>query len=289
MTLTIFTPTYNRAATLPRLYESLLSQTATDFEWLLVDDGSTDETAQLVTEFTGEGRFPVRYHRKENGGKHTAYNLGLELAQGDYFFCVDSDDLLAPEAVQKILDAASRLDDSRGIVAYKQDLTGKRLSGEFPSQLDFCQFHELSTVHGCSGEFSLIFPTALAKRYPFPVFEGERFVTESVVYDRISPVCPMLLLPAVVTLCEYQQEGYSSNANAVMARNPAGYCLYFMQRMDVLPSVKGRMISAGKYWCFRFISGNQTLKYRGKHRLLWLAGWPLGVLFRIYYKVRRGI
>lgn len=289
MTLTIFTPTYNRMTTLPRLYESLAAQNATDFEWLVVDDGSSDDTPRLLRRYMEEASFPIRYERKENGGKHTAYNRGLELAEGDYFFCVDSDDLLAPGAVRQILQAANLREKNRGIVAYKEDLSGRRLSEEFPSELESCPFYELSLVHGCSGEFSLVFPTELARQFPFPVFAGERFVTESVVYDRISPVCPMLLLPAVVTLCEYQQEGYSSNANAVMARNPAGYCLYFMQRMDVLPSVKGRMISAGKYWCFRFISGNQTLKYRGKHRLLWLAGWPLGVLFRIYYKVRRGI
>jgi glycosyltransferase involved in cell wall biosynthesis len=289
VTLTIFTPTYNRAATLPRLYESLLAQTVTDFEWLIVDDGSADETPELVSRFTGEGRFPVRYHRKENGGKHTAYNLGLELAQGTFFFCVDSDDFLAPEAVADIQEVLPRMGENQGIVAYKQELSGKRLSGVFPDRLEYCHFHELSTVHGCSGEFSLVFPTALAKEFPFPVFEGERFVTESVVYDRISPVCPMLLLPAVLTLCEYQQEGYSSNANAVMARNPAGYCLYFMQRMDILPSRKAKLISAGKYWCFRFISGNQTLKYRGKHRIMCAASWPVGLLFRIYYKIRRGI
>lgn len=289
MTLTIFTPTYNRAATLPRLYESLLAQEATDFEWLIVDDGSTDDTKELLSRFDGKGRFPVRYVGKENGGKHTAYNLGLELAEGRYFFCVDSDDLLALGAVQSILEAAGRLDENRGIVAYKQDLSGRRLSQEFPSELEYCCFHELSAVHHCRGEFSLVFPTALARKFPFPVFEGERFVTECVVYDRISPLCPMLLLPQVLTICEYQADGYSSDANAVMARNPGGYCLYFMQRVDILPSAKEKLVSAGKYWCFRFISGNKTLKYRGPHRLLWAVGWPLGLLFRVYYKVLRGI
>ena len=289
MKLTVFTPTYNRAATLSRLYESLLAQRAGDFEWLIVDDGSTDETPELVARFTGEGRFPVRYQRKENGGKHTAYNLGLELAQGNYFFCVDSDDLLAPEAVQRILDAGSRLKDGGGIVGYKQDLTGKTLSGEFPASLEFCCFHELSMVHGCTGEFSLVFPTALARQFPFPVFPGERFVTESVVYDRISPQCPMLLLDAALTVCEYQDGGYSSDANAVMARNPTGYCLYFLQRMDLQPSRRERLASAGKYWCFRFISGNKTLKYRGPHKWIWGLGWPLGLVFRVYYKLLRGI
>lgn len=289
MTLTIFTPTYNRAATLPRLYESLLAQKETDFEWLIVDDGSTDDTRQLVAGFTGEGKFPVRYEHKENGGKHTAYNLGLQLARGDYFFCVDSDDLLAAGSVKGILDEVKNLSENQGIVAYKQDLSGKRLSGEFPEQLQGCLFHELPIKHGCNGEFSLVFPTELARKFPFPVFEGERFVTESVIYDRISLVCPMLPLRVVLTVCEYQEDGYSSDANAVMARNPSGYCLYFMQRIDLLPSFRKRLVCAGKYWCFRWISGRRELRYRGDHRLALALGWGAGVAFRVYYKLFRRI
>lgn len=288
MTLTVFTPTYNRMAMLPRLYESLKSQNSVDFEWLVVDDGSSDGTAQLMRRYIEEAPFPIRYERKENGGKHTAYNRGLELAAGAYFFCVDSDDLLAPEAVGQILQTVSRMEKNQGIVAYKQDLSGRRLSKEFPLKKEVCLFHELSLVYGCSGEFSLVFPTELARAYPFPVFEGERFVTESVVYDRISPRCPMLLLGVALTLCEYQADGYSSDANAVMARNPAGYCLYFMQRIDLLLRVKDRLVCAGKYWCFRWISGNKTLRYRGKHKITWIAGWFAGIAFRVYYKLVRG-
>lgn len=288
MTLTVFTPTYNRAATLPRLYESLLAQRAGDFEWLVVDDGSTDDTAQLLQRYAAEQRLCMRYIRKENGGKHTAYNLGLEQAAGEYFFCVDSDDLLAPEAVEQILMAVSTGDKTHGIVAYKQDLSGRRLSEAFPPRVEQCCFHELSVKYGCHGEFSLVFPTELARQFPFPVFAGERFVTESVIYDRISPHCPMRLLAEALTVCEYQADGYSSDANAVMARNPTGYCLYFLQRIDLLPGWKARLTCAGKYWCFRWISGNKTLRYEGKHKVILFAGWFAGIAFRAYYKLVRG-
>lgn len=286
MILTIFTPTYNRMATLPRLYESLAAQNATDFEWLVVDDGSSDDTPRLLQRYMEEASFPIRYERKENGGKHTAYNRGLELAEGDYFFCVDSDDLLAPGAVRQILQAANLREKNRGIVAYKEDLSGRRLSEEFPSELESCPFYELSLVHGCSGEFSLVFPTELARQFPFPVFEGERFVTESVVYDRIQ--CEMRLLPVALTVCEYQSDGYSNDSNALMVRNPKGYCLYFLQRIDLMPGFKNRLVCAGKYWCFRWISGSKTLRYSGEHRFALLAGWFAGVAFRLYYKLVRG-
>lgn len=286
MKLTVFTPAYNRADTLVRLYESLKAQTCRDFEWLIVDDGSTDATRQVAAGFHAD--FPVHYYYKENGGKHTAYNLGLTLAQGELFYCVDSDDLLPPDGVAAILEAAASLPPRHGIVAYKQDTQGKRLSGEFPAGLGAVRFSDLSLRYGCGGEFSLIFPTEVAKEFPFPVFEGERFVTESVVYDRIEQVCPLIPLPRVVMLCEYQADGYSQNANAVMARNPAGYCLYFMQRIDRMPSFKAKLVCAGKYWCFRWISKNRKLVYIGKHRMLSWLGIPVGLLFRVYYKCVRG-
>lgn len=288
MTLTIFTPAFNRAATLPRLYESLRDQTCYDFEWLIIDDGSTDDTARIVGQYIQEKAFPVRYYWKENGGKHTAYNMALEMASGKWFFCVDSDDFLVPDAVERLAAVTQTLNQQQGIVAYKKDTAETLLSGRFPEGVRFSKFNELVMRYGCKGEFSLIFPSELARRFPFPVFSGERFVTESVVYDRISPECEMRLLPQVITVCEYQDDGYSQNANMVMARNPGGFCLYFMQRIDLMPSFLSKVVCAGKYWCFRWISQNKTLHYAGKHRLICGLGWPVGLIFRVYYKVVRG-
>lgn len=286
MKLTIFTPAYNRGDTLPRLYESLLEQSCFDFEWLIVDDGSTDNTALVVEEFLKETKFPVRYCYKENGGKHTAHNLALSLAKGKWFFCVDSDDYLTCGAVADLVAALDT--ESRGVAAYKQMPNGKLFSGEFPAAVTACHFGELIKTYGCEGEFSLVFPTDLLKKYPFPVFAGERFVTESVVYDRLDGECEFLLLPKAVTVCQYQEDGYSQNANSLMARNPNGYCLYFMQRVDWAPSFSQRVACAGKYWCFRLICKNPELDYRGKHPVLTLLCLPLGIVFRIYYKCIRG-
>lgn len=288
MTLTIFTPAYNRAAMLPRLYESLLSQGRFDFEWLIVDDGSTDDTEQIAQRFTGEGCFPVRYVRKENGGKHTAHNLALMLAQGNWFFCVDSDDYLASDAVSEIIRVLKELEPDQGIIAYKADPAGKLFSKVFPDGLSITRLNELMITRGCNGEFSLIFPIKVIRQYPFPTFAGERFVTESVVYDRIDPLCEMVLLPKTVTICEYQADGYSQNANGVMARNPSGFCMYFMQRIDLMPSLVSRVSCAGKYWCFRWIAKNGDIPYSGRYKLLTYLSAPLGLIFRAYYKFVRG-
>ena len=287
--LTVFTPAYNRADFLPRLYRSLCDQTCYDFEWLIIDDGSTDHTQDVMPTFLAETRFAVRYIRKENGGKHTAHNLALEQAAGEWFLCVDSDDLLAPDAVAALTEKIKQLTGETGVIAYKKDLNGKLLSDPFPVGMKQEQMHRLALVHGCRGEFSLIFSTAFAKHFPFPVFTGERFVTESVIYDRMDLHGTMALLPETITVCEYQPDGYSSNFARLMKNNPSGFCLYFLQRIDLQPRLLQRIIHAGKYWCFRWISGQTELTYTGKHKLLVaLSAFP-GLAFRIYYKLFRNI
>ena len=287
MMLSIFTPSYNRADSLPHLYRSLLAQSCFDFEWLIVDDGSTDTTAEVAKTFLQETRFPVRYLQKENGGKHTAHNLALQEARGEWFLCVDSDDLLAPTAVADLLDAIQP--GINGIVSYKTDFSGKYLCSEFPPDLKTEKFYRLSMVHGCTGEYTLAFSTAFAKKFPFPVFEGERFLGESIIYDQMDTQGDMVLLPKVITLCEYQSDGLSNHYYSLMKKNPCGFCLYFLQRIDLQQNFFQRMICAGKYHCFRLICGNRTLRYTGKHRISVALAAPLGLLFRIYYKLFRNI
>lgn len=281
MMLTLFTPAYNRAHTLPRLYESLLAQTCFDFEWLVIDDGSTDATAEAVKAFTGDGKFPVRYIYKENGGKHTAHNRALEEARGDWFLCLDSDDTLTPTAVAELLSAAKDLPENTGIAAGKTDLSGNSLS-QFPQGRSFAKMHALQ------GEFAYAFPTKWAKQFPFPVFPGERFLGECVVYDRMDTRGQMYLLPKAVMPCEYQAGGYSADFSRLMKQNPQGFCLFFAQRVDLASNWRQRLITAGKYRCFRMIGGKNAPVYSGAHPFSVAAAWPLGLIFRLYYKLLRG-
>lgn len=287
MTITIFTPTYNRANRLHRVYDSLTKQNCYDFEWLIIDDGSADNTENIVQSFLDEKRFLVRYVKQQNGGKHRAYNRALELAQGDWFFCLDSDDWLADGAIEKILDFVYYREDKL-ILAYKKDEKGKLLSDEFPENMAPISLRKLNDDCHCNGEFSLIFRTEYARNYPFPVFEGERFITESVVYDRMFASEKAVLLPAIITICEYQQDGLSNNLNRIMKANPAGYCLYFMQRIDMQTNWKERVIAAGKYHCFAMFSGKNKSRYTGKHKICVALTVPLGGLFWCYYKLVRG-
>lgn len=288
MKITVFTPTYNRAGKLIRLYESLVEQSTKDFEWLIIDDGSTDYTEQIVTNFINNNSFIVRYYKQENGGKHRAYNKALLLAESDFFICVDSDDFLERDAIKNIIEATEELEENQGIIAYKADENSKLLSDSFPVDVSFTKKYELEQVHVCFGEFTLIYPTDIAKKFPFPCFEGEKFVTEAVVYDQIDKICKMKLFPKVITVCEYQDDGYTNNLNQIMKNNPGGYCLYFMQHIDLQNSFFKKLICAGKYKCFCIFAKKNRTKYFGKYKGVVALATPLGLLFWLYYKICRG-
>lgn len=284
--LTVFTPTFNRSTKLKRVYESLLSQSAENFEWLIVDDGSTDDTYMIVKGFS-TNKFPIRYYKKVNGGKHTAYNLALEYANGEFLLCVDSDDWLSENAVKIISQSLSK-EKANILMAYKMGQNGKLLSNPFPIGVNRAGILDLAHYYKCTGEFSLIFRTEYAKKYPFPVFTGERFITESVVYDRMFVSEKAFLLPEIITVCEYQNDGLTNNFNEIMKKNPKGYCLYFMQRIDAEISIRKRISTIGKYHCFYIMSKGEKNKYNGKYKLLVHLLSPLGWIAYFYYKWVRG-
>ena len=285
--ITVFTPTYNRANNLERLFVSLSKQTNFDFEWLVIDDGSSDNTPQQIEQFSRQAIFPVRYYRQENGGKHRAYNLALELAAGEWFLCVDSDDWLPEDAIFNLNRFLINCSVSI-VAAYKSDVNGKILSDAFPDGGQACTLSDLEFLYNCVGEFSLLFKTAYVSRFLSPTFEGESFMTEAVVYDRMAKDGMVWLFPHIITVCEYQPDGLTSNIQRIMKNNPAGFCLYFMQRIDLQKNIAKRWITAGKYLAFCSFAKEKRSVYTGAHRLLVVLAKPLGLLFRYYYVLFRG-
>ena len=179
-TLTVFTPAYNRAHTLPRTYESLCQQKCKDFIWLIVDDGSQDNTAELIRQWQArDNGFEIRYIYKENGGMHTAHNTAYEHIDTELNTCIDSDDKLAPDAVEKILRKWDQVKDQgyAGIIGLDADFEGKIIGKGFPEGLT-----ETTVVGyyaaGGSGDKKLVYRTDIINQYPpYPVFEGEKYVS----------------------------------------------------------------------------------------------------------------
>lgn len=287
--LTIFTPTYNRATTILRTYKSLVTQTCKNFEWLIVDDGSIDDTESLVCSWVKKSEFPIRYIKQTNGGKYRAYNNALKNAIGEFFFCLDSDDWLPENAVEVILTYAEKLRENEslaGIVALKMFQDGKVLGLQYKKAVFSCSLYDLE-LSGEGGERSLVFKTSIAQMFPFPEETNEKFITESVVYDRLYGKYGFIVSNDVLTICEYQSEGLSSNPRALMLRNPAGYKLYFAQRIDMTPSFIERISYILRYHAFRNMYDGSAYNYNGKHKLLVTLLSPLGVLIKLCYLIRK--
>lgn len=288
MKITIFTPTYNRAGTLPRVFHSLMAQTCLDFEWLIVDDGSTDRTEELIAVFQEKARFPIRYYWKENGGKHTAYNKALECANGEWMVCLDSDDMLAEDAVELLCSEMDRHPELNGVVAYKTDLSGRYIGDIIPENVTALRIPELGLRYHCSGEYVFAYEVGIARRFAFPVFEGERFSPEGVMLDMLGQECVVSVLPKVLMLCEYQNDGYTAQVNKLIRENPCAYTQCFMQRIDLSITLKDRIKSAGRYQCYRRFAKEKAPRYNGRHKALTACCIPVGCFFYLYYKLVRG-
>lgn len=248
MLLTVFTPTYNRAHTLPRLYESLVRQTSRDFEWLIVDDGSTDGTRELVDSWINDAEITVRYVYQENGGKPSAHNRGASEAQGELFFCVDSDDYLTDFATLKIADAWRKADEGKvGIVAYKVLSDGECVTDIGDTEVTSFTLKEGYDCHGLSGDAALVFKTEVVRRFSFPHFEGEKFIPEGYLYDLIDTVGELAVLREKIYVCEYLDDGYTANMKRILYKNPQGYFVYINNRLKIDKGIKRKFLDSVRY------------------------------------------
>jgi glycosyltransferase involved in cell wall biosynthesis len=265
--ITIFTPTYNRETTLVRLYKSLCEQTFNDFEWLVIDDGSIDNTQNVINTWIKEKRFEINYYYQENSGKHIAYNKALSKAKGKYFFCVDSDDWLPQDSIYTIWNRLHQgvQNNIIGLIGQKELPNGTFLSPKFPQNISSCNTLELVQLYGCKGEWTIIFETKKALKYPFPVIENESFAGESIIYDLISKSYDFILDNHVLTTCEYQQDGLSRNIHRIMMKNPGGYKIFYGNRIDMALNFQERLGYILRYWIFSFLYGKNDYPYQGKH------------------------
>lgn len=231
--ITIFTSTFNRKGLIRQVYESLRMQTCKDFEWLVVDDGSTDNTAQLFEEWCKEKDFPVRYIHQANGGKHRAINRGVREAKGELFFIVDSDDRLTPDAVEQIAQYSDRCTgDIAGLCFRKINISnGKVLGAPFPKKEIKANMWEISYKYHVLGDKAEVFRTDVLRQYPFPEIEGERFVPEALVWGRIANRYDLWWIDKGIYLCEYLEDGLSRNFKRNLKASPRGFSLYYQERI----------------------------------------------------------
>lgn len=235
--VTVFTPTYNRAYILGDLYHSLQRQTCMDFEWLIVDDGSADDTKALVASWQGEENpFPIRYVYQENGGKCRAINRGLKEADGRLFFTVDSDDYLTDDAIEKVIQWDGELPADGHFCGYAGNMgtaLGVTTNRLFPG--DYLDGTALNRYDRVDGERAFVFYTEIHRKYLYPEFPGEKFLTEAVTWDSMAhDGYKMRFYNDIIRIWEYKDDGLTRAGYRVFLENPQGTGLFFRQKAEFL-------------------------------------------------------
>ena len=229
MKFTIFTPTFNRKELLEKLYKSLQKQTYKDFEWFIVDDGSADGTKEKVEEFLSEKKLDIKYYFKENGGKQRAYNFATNKANGELFICLDSDDEYVENGLETILKYWKKYEKNSDIAGMGYLSTypnGEVIGSSFPEKEMVSTQFDIYNKYGVKGDKGLMFRTEIIKKYKFPVFDDEKFITEAVVYNRICEKYKMVYVNEKIEVKEYQEDGLTAKYNNLLLRNPKGQALY---------------------------------------------------------------
>lgn len=230
--ISIFTPTYNRSKLLLRLYDSLKKLRNQNFEWIIVDDGSMDETQKIIQNFIDEKSLKIIYYRQNNYGKHIAINKGVELANAELFFIVDSDDFLPENSLDIINRYYQKIKNNpkiAGICGKRKLLNEDRKNLFLKNKEEICTPFEFRFVNQYEGDMAEVFKTDVLNNYPFPQFEGEKFCTEALVWNRIGRDYKILYFDEFIYECEYQEGGLTSNYWDLLLRNPKGNLLYYKE------------------------------------------------------------
>lgn len=289
--ITVITTAYNRADTLPRLYESLRAQHHRDFEWIVVDDGSTDGTWPLLRAMEAEGALRMEARYRPNGGKHRALNEAVSRAAGELCVIVDSDDYLDPRALDRILFwwEPLRGDEAfAGVAGLKAHFDGRVVGTPFeslpPSPLDADPL-SYRVRHKVRGDRAEVFRTDLLRSHPFPEYPGERFCPEALVWNRIGRRYKLRYFNETVYYCEYLPDGLSARITRLRRESPLASCACYSELYaSPLPWAQ-KAKAAINYWRFAFCRRDPFLEWLDGISLTALPWLPLGLMF--YLKDKR--
>lgn len=260
-TFTIFIPSYNRATLLPRAFASIERQTSRDFEVLIIDDGSTDNTQDIVAEWSESVDFPVHYHWQENQGKPATHNFALQFANGFFTVILDSDDTLADNALALLLSQWESIPDEQkmhfaGVEGHCALLSNGQISGDnFPADIFDSNYLETRYHLHIAGDKKNAMRTEVLKAFPFPIFPGEKSIRESVVWNRIATKYKMRYINQVIQYIEYQPDGLSTGIFQRRVNNPQGFRFAYQEMLNDFShyySSSEQMKEMAKYIRFSF-------------------------------------
>lgn len=244
MLITVVTPTYNRALELKQLYHSLYNQLCSDFEWLIIDDGSTDDTKEVVEQFVSEEKIKIKYIYKQNGGKHTALNVAFREVSTELLFIVDSDDILTEDAVQCICDDWDLVKDRNLCgISYLRGYSSDKVIGDLYPNADksIDNFINLRFNNSINGDKAEVWVTKYLRDYRYPEYKGEKFISESVAWIHVSRNYDMLFVNKIIYITEYLEGGLSDSGRALRFRCPNNMAYGSLETMSKEFSMKIRI------------------------------------------------
>lgn len=287
--LTVFTPTYNRAHCLHHCYKSLTRQTNQHFIWLIIDDGSTDGTKEMVDEWIEENKIQIEYVWQENQGMHGAHNTAYSRIQTELNVCIDSDDYMPDHAVEKILSFWNAYGNEQvsGIIGLdsnsKQEIIGTKL----PSQIKTSTLFDLYNKHGVKGDKKLVYRTELTRKYVYPLFNNERYVGLAYKYYQLDKNYEMLLMNDILCCVEYLPEGSSRNMLRQYKQNPKGFSFYRKELMQLpFANIVFKFRQAIHYVSSSILSKNRQFINETPNKGLTILALPLGVTLFCYIQMK---
>ncbi|GGZ56850.1 glycosyltransferase family 2 protein [Mesonia mobilis] len=288
--ITVFTPTYNRAYLLPRLYESLCRQTCTDFLWLVIDDGSKDDTAQLIQSWKLDNKIEIHYVYKENGGMHTGHNLALKLINTELNVCIDSDDYLTDQAIEIVIDFWNKNKDEglAGILGLNSYSNGKIVSSNlFPEEIKQGKYTQLKSKYNIVNDVKFVYSTKIIRKYPdYPTFENEKFVPLGYKYGLIDKKYDMLFLNKVLCIVEYMPDGSTLNMFKQYYKNPNGFSFSRKQSLKSIYTIKEKFILA-IHLVAESILAKQNFFKDNNQKVLTALSLPFGLILYIFILIKK--
>ncbi|MCM3574689.1 glycosyltransferase family 2 protein [Mesobacillus subterraneus] len=287
--LTVFTPTYNRAYCLHQCYESLVRQTSKDFIWLIIDDGSTDNTKELVDEWKKENLIDIEYFWQENQGMHGAHNTAYDSIKTELNVCIDSDDYMPDDAVEKIKTMWKTLGSEKvsGIIGLDSYTNGKVIGTNLPSNLKTSTLFDLYHKYEVTGDKKLVYRTELTKKFPYPIFRNEKYVGLAYKYHMLDQEYEMLLINEVLCCVEYLHDGSSLNMLGQYRKNPKGFAFYRKELMKLpFANSKFKFRQAIHYVSSCLLDKNYRFIKEAPNKVITTIAVPLGIMLFVFIKTK---
>lgn len=282
--ITVITTTYNRRYCLHQVYESLLRQTSDDFIWLIVDDGSSDHTDELVEEWKCENKIEIEYFYKRNGGMHTARNLAYEKVHTELNVIIDSDDWMTDDAVEKIVAFWKDNKDERyyGIITDNISKAGELVSSASPKDVLSTTITDLFGKYGVVGDKKLVLRSDLSKKYPYPEFQGEKFYPASYKFFMLDKDYQMLIFPHPTCVVDYNPDSMTYDKYAQYRSCPKGFAHYSNEVIQLSNSWKVILKEEIRYIAESKFAGNQHYISAAAKPLLTFFMLPIGCVWFLY-------